>query len=551
MSAIGSNFDPPHVDLLARERDYDKAAHEELCQTVEYLNRTEAKDIPQDKIYEILAKKKEFKPLKKVAICSRDYQEYRALSKLLQKYLWGDESVSKSALPSLSDQVFQVDCFVEALSQPLDPLDEFHLNAEEDIQISSQIRQEIEEEFTRCYPAFSRLGKKRAGPFFEVSSGGTDKVYARKNCSLVFRVATKEHVEYELNSNAGLQRFVKEKHLDFIRVPQSTSLDFKADETKAIYVEQRIPELFAERNISAFGKSLVDHYVEGTPEFKRNLCALVRQVAVLVGRFPLKGCYVVERIPAIYATSIYSGPLIFGQRFTKTDMQSALRELVDSFPLNAILNDSVVLEYPEYPIPSATIGHSSEPKADQTLPDRSEPLFPPHQFPLSVTEIKVDFKLPDNHTLAIRGQGADLNWSKGRALDKVDEMYVYRFQGQSSHIEYKILLDDIQWEIGKNHRIKPGKVVTIAPSFSTPKPTTLICVKGGPEDELYIRGQGGAGLSWDKGIEMKYANGQWTFETNDQFVKLEYKVLKKDQIWERGWNHTSLYKTKLTLSPTF
>jgi hypothetical protein len=75
-------------------------------------------------------------------------------------------------------------------------------------------------------------------------------------------------------------------------------------------------------------------------------------------------------------------------------------------------------------------------------------------------------------------------------------------------------------------------------------------VKGNPEDKLFVRGQG-ANLSWDKGVAMKFSQGKWTFETEAEFEKIEYKLLKNDIIWEQGENHISLFNSEAELSPRF
>lgn len=69
--------------------------------------------------------------------------------------------------------------------------------------------------------------------------------------------------------------------------------------------------------------------------------------------------------------------------------------------------------------------------------------------------------------------------------------------------------------------------------------------------KLFIRGTG-AGLSWDRGIELKNkGNGEWTFETRANFAELEFKILRNDSQWEKGLNHKLEFGKKEELKPNF
>ncbi|MDR2779011.1 MAG: hypothetical protein LBB16_01850 [Puniceicoccales bacterium] len=63
-------------------------------------------------------------------------------------------------------------------------------------------------------------------------------------------------------------------------------------------------------------------------------------------------------------------------------------------------------------------------------------------------------------------------------------------------------------------------------------------------NRLYIRGDG-CGLSWKKGIEMKYIDDNcWQWECKDDGAKtsFEFKVLINDEIWSTGENYIAIDK---------
>ncbi len=179
--------------------------------------------------------------------------------------------------------------------------------------------------------------------------------------------------------------------------------------------------------------------------------------------------------------------------------------------------------------------------------------------PPILTEIKVHCKVPAGHVLYIRGSGAGLSWTHGIPLKKTDDgtddTYVYSVRGARGNLEYKILLDDTQWESGENHRIEQGKAQeftpdlvipeVVAPVVEAPKlpKTTQIAVDidVGFGHKLFIRGEEPL-LSWDMGKEMQYKDGKWVIEFNKEFDKpLECKFLIDDKKWEGGDNHKIAY----------
>lgn len=75
----------------------------------------------------------------------------------------------------------------------------------------------------------------------------------------------------------------------------------------------------------------------------------------------------------------------------------------------------------------------------------------------------------------------------------------------------------------------------------------------GFSNNLYIRGEGVTGLSWEKGTPMKCTKAdEWVWETDNSFNnKAQIKVLINDKQYELGENHTIDCGKSFTFSPSF
>jgi hypothetical protein len=81
---------------------------------------------------------------------------------------------------------------------------------------------------------------------------------------------------------------------------------------------------------------------------------------------------------------------------------------------------------------------------------------------LLLVKYDVGFK---NH-LFLRGSGANLNWNKGIQMRniKADE-WVWETEASFTLCEFKILINDHQFEIGHNHQLKHGASIEHTPKF--------------------------------------------------------------------------------------
>ena len=87
---------------------------------------------------------------------------------------------------------------------------------------------------------------------------------------------------------------------------------------------------------------------------------------------------------------------------------------------------------------------------------------------------------------------------------------------------------------------------------STPK-TTIVEAKidVGFGNNLFLRGQGAAGLSWDRGIRLNCVDGktwQWSGRADD---KLKFKLLLNDTVWAKGEDLVAAPGQKVEVKPAF
>ncbi len=170
--------------------------------------------------------------------------------------------------------------------------------------------------------------------------------------------------------------------------------------------------------------------------------------------------------------------------------------------------------------------------------------------PPAITKIEVKCKVPFGHTLTIRGQGADLDWGQGKHLQKIDEeTYVYCIQDLTQKMEYKLLLDDVQWENCNNREIEPENSQNCIPALSFPKTSVIVNFEAG-SNKLYIRGTG-PGMSWEKGIELSALNGKYILDFQEYPNDFEFKILLNDHQWSAGKNFKFQNGKAIEISPVF
>jgi len=70
-----------------------------------------------------------------------------------------------------------------------------------------------------------------------------------------------------------------------------------------------------------------------------------------------------------------------------------------------------------------------------------------------------------NH-LHIRGEGPGLSWDRGFAMDNTgSNLWTYAVKGATGPISFKVLVNDLSWSAGPDFVAKPGKSLTVTPTF--------------------------------------------------------------------------------------
>ncbi len=83
-----------------------------------------------------------------------------------------------------------------------------------------------------------------------------------------------------------------------------------------------------------------------------------------------------------------------------------------------------------------------------------------------LTRVVVHFDVGYNNQLFIRGNGANLSWNKGIMLHNTrHNEWVWETDATFKSCEFKILINDIQYEQGNNHILNSAKTIEYTPHF--------------------------------------------------------------------------------------
>ncbi len=107
---------------------------------------------------------------------------------------------------------------------------------------------------------------------------------------------------------------------------------------------------------------------------------------------------------------------------------------------------------------------SLEPKSATAKP--SNPITSAKPKATGTTRVIIHFNCGFNNNLYIRGQGANLSWDKGHLLKNVraDE-WIWETTAPFTRAEFKILINDKDYENGENHIIRNGDNFEYTPHF--------------------------------------------------------------------------------------
>lgn len=107
----------------------------------------------------------------------------------------------------------------------------------------------------------------------------------------------------------------------------------------------------------------------------------------------------------------------------------------------------------------------------------------------------------------------------------------------------------------------PSTAVATQPKYNTnlstnpnEKSKSRITVKYdvGFHNAIYIRGQGGANLNWERGVPLKNISAnEWVWDCDANFSTIEFKILINDRVYETGPNHHLKYGSQAQILPKF
>ena len=82
------------------------------------------------------------------------------------------------------------------------------------------------------------------------------------------------------------------------------------------------------------------------------------------------------------------------------------------------------------------------------------------------TRIVVRYNVGYNNHLFIRGNGAGLSWDHGVMLKNIGpDEWVWEATTPFRECEFKVLINDQQFESGENHHIHDGSAIQYTPNF--------------------------------------------------------------------------------------
>lgn len=88
------------------------------------------------------------------------------------------------------------------------------------------------------------------------------------------------------------------------------------------------------------------------------------------------------------------------------------------------------------------------------------------QLQIQGTKLTIRFDCGFNNQLYIRGSGANLNWNKGIPLKNIKhDEWEWVLDNRYPNCEFKILINDKQYEAGENHHLHRGHPFQHSPRF--------------------------------------------------------------------------------------
>lgn len=83
-----------------------------------------------------------------------------------------------------------------------------------------------------------------------------------------------------------------------------------------------------------------------------------------------------------------------------------------------------------------------------------------------LSRVEIEYDAGFGNTLFIRGEGAMLKWDQGAPLkNEKTDLWVWETTSPFESCRFKILINDVQYEIGENHSLTYGGTIRYTPKF--------------------------------------------------------------------------------------
>jgi hypothetical protein len=83
-----------------------------------------------------------------------------------------------------------------------------------------------------------------------------------------------------------------------------------------------------------------------------------------------------------------------------------------------------------------------------------------------ITRITVKYDIGFGNELFLRGHGSALSWDKGIRMKNVKhDEWIWETHRRFSNCEFKVLINDQQYECGENHALHCGHQIQYTPHF--------------------------------------------------------------------------------------
>ena len=82
------------------------------------------------------------------------------------------------------------------------------------------------------------------------------------------------------------------------------------------------------------------------------------------------------------------------------------------------------------------------------------------------SRVEIEYDAGFGNRLYIRGEGALLSWEKGAPLTNTNaNHWTWETKAPFNSCRFKILINDVQYEVGENHTLTYGGTVRYKPNF--------------------------------------------------------------------------------------